>query len=618
MNALLQSILIRPTLTTSIVLGVTFASPTFAQRNTSAWAEAVHKRWNAELQADSARPYCNSAILVRFDSDKSEDYKANVRALIGDGWLERYTLVPGLELVHVRGSITEAVARAKPFVLYAEPDYVEHAIDTPNDPRFNLEWGLQNTGQAVNGIAGTAGADIRAPQAWDVFTGDPNFVIADIDSGMQYTHPDLAANVWTNPGEIPNNGIDDEGDGFIDDVYGWDFYSNDNDPMDQNGHGTHTAGTIGAAGNNGLGITGVNWHCQLMALRFLGPDGSGTNSGAISCVQYCVLQHVRVSNNSWGGGPYSQALYDAISNAKSIGHLFVCAAGNNSTNIDTSPYYPASFNLDNMIVVAATTSTDSWASFSNYGPVGVALGAPGDNVYSTWLGSSYMFDSGTSMATPHVTGVVALVYGLNPGFTYQQARYRILSTVRPLTTLANVTVTGGIVDAAEAVAPGSTMPGTPYCAGNSGDPHVTTTCPCANPGSPGAGCANSSATAGARLLAGGTTTPDTVVFTTVGEPWNALSIVMQGKLNAPGGLVFGAGVRCVNGNLLRLFSHNAAGDGLSAPHGGDLSVSARSAALGDPLSSGMRRYYAVYYREPSTSFCPGAIFNVSNGFQIAW
>ena len=258
----------RRTLLTSIVLGVALASTTSGQRNTSAWAEAVHKRWTAELESNSALLYNTSAILVRFDSDKDEAYKANVRALLGDGWLERYTLVPGLELVHERGSVTEAVARAKPFVLYAEPDYVERATNTPNDPRFNLEWGLQNTGQVVNGIAGTADADIRATQAWDVFTGDPNFVIADLDSGMQYTHPDLAANVWTNPGEIPDNGIDDDGDGFIDDVHGWDFYSNDNDPADANGHGTHTAGTIGARGDNGVGITGVNWRCKLMAPEF--------------------------------------------------------------------------------------------------------------------------------------------------------------------------------------------------------------------------------------------------------------------------------------------------------------------------------------------------------------
>ena len=271
-----------------------------------------------------------------------------------------------------------------------------------------------------------------------------------------------------------------------------------------------------------------------------------------------------------------------------------------------------------MIAVAATTSTDHWAWFSNYGPVGVDLGAPGDTVYSTWIGSSYAFDSGTSMATPHVTGVVALVYGLNPSFTYQQVRYRVLSTVRPLPTLSGVTVTGGMLDAAEAVAPGSTMPGTPYCAGNSGDPLVTTACPCANPGSPGAGCANSSVAAGARLLASGTTNPDTVVFTTVGEPWNTLSIVVQGDVDTPSGIVFGAGVRCVNGNLLRLFMHNALGDSLIAPQGGDPSVTARSAALGDPISSGMRRYYAVYYREPSPTFCPTAIFNVSNGFEIAW
>jgi subtilisin family serine protease len=602
---------------TTICLCVNLTGAALAQHNSSAWADAVHKDWNAKIEADPTLLYNPNAIFVKFDSAKSEAYRANVRALVGDGWLEKYTIIPDVELIHVRGSIPEAIARVRPYVVYAEPDYVQHALNTPNDTSFNLEWGMNNTGQTVNGDPGTAGADIRAPLAWNVFTGDPNFIVADIDTGIQYSHPDLSANAWTNPGETPGNGIDDDGDGFIDDIHGWDFYANDNDPNDENGHGTHTSGTVGARGNNGLGVTGVNWQCKLMGLRFLSPGGSGVSSGAVSCVQFCVLKNVKVSNNSWGGGPFDQSLHDAIQNAASIGHLFVCAAGNNGINIDSSPFYPASFNLPNQIVVASTNNDDGKSSFSNYGINTVALGAPGENVYSTWFGSSYQYDSGTSMATPHVAGAVALVWGLNPSFTYQQVKYRIVSTVRPINSLAGLTVSGGILNLAEAVAPGSTMPGTPFCGGAVGDPTVTTSCPCSNEGAPGAGCKNSTVVAGARILATGTTTPDTVVFSTVGEIATALSIVIQGDTNASSGIVFGDGVRCADGNLKRLYTKTAAAGVIHAPQGGDLSVTAQSALLGDPILPGSTRYYQVYYRDPNLTFCPAG-FNVTNALQVNW
>ena len=286
----------------------------------------------------------------------------------------------------------------------------------PNDTYFNLEWGLHNTGQTIQGQVGIADADIDCPEAWDLSTGNASFVIADIDTGMQWTHPDLDGNVWSNPGEIAGNGIDDDGNGYIDDTRGWDFYSVDNNPDDGDGHGTHTAGTIGAEGNNGIGVVGVNWQCKIMPLRFLGPFG-GSTSDAILAVNYAAAKGVRVSNNSWGGGGFSQGLFDAINAAKAVGHVFVAAAGNNGSNNDSSPFYPASYNLDNLISVAATDNRDNRASFSNYGAVSVDLGAPGVNVASTYTASGYAYLSGTSMATPHVTGVVALVEALNPSWT---------------------------------------------------------------------------------------------------------------------------------------------------------------------------------------------------------
>ncbi|HEY3246246.1 MAG TPA: S8 family serine peptidase, partial [Phycisphaerae bacterium] len=430
-------------------------SATVARAADSPQALASHQAAIARLQQNNQLQYDPATVLVRFVAQTPEAARTAARALVGGQKLRDFTLVPDLELISVGVEARQAanLLQAQPSVQYAEPDFVVHAVVIPNDTYFNLEWGLNNTGQTVNGDPGTNNADINGPEAWNVSTGDASFVIADIDTGMQLNHPDLAANLWTNPGEIAGNGIDDDGDGYVDDVHGWDFYSHDNDPSDSDGHGTHTAGTIGAIGNNGIGVAGVNWACKIAPLRFLGPNG-GYTSDAVLAVQYCTAKGIKASNNSWGGGS-SQSLYDAINAAKSVGHIFVAAAGNNGTNNDSAPFYPASYNLDNIISVAATDNDDHRASFSNYGATSVDLGAPGVNVASTYTGSNYAYLSGTSMATPHVTGVVALVYGLHPTWTYQQVRSQILSTTRPVSALAGITVTGGVLNAAAAVGAGS-------------------------------------------------------------------------------------------------------------------------------------------------------------------
>jgi subtilisin family serine protease len=404
-------------------------------------------------------PFNPIGVLVRFAPYVDEGYREAVRAMVGDGVLKSFPEEPGLELIHTRIGVQRALARLQGTVLYAEPDYVVHAINTPNDTYYGLQWGMNNTGQTVNGDPGIAGADINAPEAWNTYTGDANFKVAIIDTGTQYTHPDLAANIWSNPGEIAGNGIDDDGDGYVDDTRGWDFYDSDNNPDDTNGHGTHTAGTVGAVGNNGTGVVGVNWHCKLVPLRFLGPQG-GFTSDAILAVNYCTTKNIKVSNNSWGGGGFSQGLYDAINASKSVGHIFCAAAGNSGTNNDSSPFYPANYNLDNLISVASTNNNDGRSSFSNYGATSVDLGAPGENIASTYSGSQYVYLSGTSMATPHVAGGVALVYGQSPGWTYQQVRSQILTTVRPVASMAGITVTGGVLDLAAAIgAPsGNTAP----------------------------------------------------------------------------------------------------------------------------------------------------------------
>src|SRR5215211_7148687 len=271
--------------------------------------------------------------------------------------------------------VGEAIQRyeASPDVEYAEPNFLIFPTRTPNDTHFSKLWGLHNTGQTIGGQAGTADADVDAPEAWDITTGNQSTVVAVIDEGIDINHPDLRNNIWTNPGEIPGNNIDDDRNGYVDDVHGYDFANDDAsvydpDPISGKGdeHGTHVAGTIAAEGNNATGVSGVNWDAQVMALKFMGPKG-GSTSDAIEAINYAVANGAKISNNSWGGGGYSMALRDAIARADSAGQLFVTAAGNDGTNNDTTPQYPCNYSNSNIICVAATDDSDVLASFSNFG-----------------------------------------------------------------------------------------------------------------------------------------------------------------------------------------------------------------------------------------------------------
>lgn len=321
-------------------------------------------------------------------------------------------------------------------VEFAEPDYQVKAVRIPNDPQFNQLYGMNNNGQT----GGTADADIDAVEVWDVFTGSgEEIIIGVIDTGVDYLHPDLANNMWQNPGEIPDNGIDDDGNGYIDDYYGWDFAYDDNDPMDGGGHGTHCSGIIAAKGNNGIGVCGVMWDARIMAIKFLDDDGFGYTSDAIDAVDYAIAMNVPITSNSWGGGGYSQALEEVIAQSG----IFVAAAGNGYSNIDINPYYPACFELDNIISVAATDHFDNKAEFSNFGKQSVDLAAPGVDILSTTPNSQYEFYSGTSMAVPHVSGAIGLSWSYNPRLSSLEIKDAVLKAVDTVSSMQGITVTGG-------------------------------------------------------------------------------------------------------------------------------------------------------------------------------
>jgi subtilisin family serine protease len=315
----------------------------------------------------------------------------------------------------------------------------------PNDPSFALEWGLLNTGQ----YSGLSGNDIGATNAWNFTTGSRSVVVAVIDSGIDLTHPDLVDNLWVNPGEIAGDGIDNDGNGFIDDVHGWDFVENDGVPQDGFGHGTHVAGIIGAVGNNGTGVTGVNWQVSIMALRIQDDRGVGYTSGVLAALRYATMMRrdygimIVASNNSWEApAGYSSVVEQAIREHGEAGITFVAAAGNNGTDTDATPKYPGGFDLPNVITVASLTPQGGLASSSNYGATSVDVAAPGTVIQSTYKNGGYGILSGTSMAAPHVTGVAALLAAARPEITVAEVRAAILGTATPLASLAGKVASG--------------------------------------------------------------------------------------------------------------------------------------------------------------------------------
>jgi subtilisin family serine protease len=412
-------------------------SPLPAEGAAPSETEASLHRWIVQLTASASATYTTPAAVAERFAATGLDFES-LRGLGAVG-LVALTARSSNESVHARFS-------QDPLIEHFEPDRVITGQRVPNDSRFVEQWNLRNTTQS----GGTAGADISAVDAWDITTGSSDVVVAVIDSGIDYNHSDLAANIWINPGEVPGNGDDDDHNGYVDDIRGWDFANGDNNPIDDFGHGTAVAGVIAAVGNNGAGIAGVSWSAKLMNLKYLASSNLGRNEHAIAAINYVTMmkQHfgvnVRVINASWGlDSGSSDVMRDVIAAAGKQEILFVAAAGNGNVlgrgidiNVDHDPFFPASYDLDNILSVAATDDRDALARFSNYGSEAVDIAAPGVGILSTIRGGDgHGIHNGTSFAAPHVSGVAALLFGEMPYASVDEIRETILDSGDPLASL---------------------------------------------------------------------------------------------------------------------------------------------------------------------------------------
>ena len=509
-------------------------------------------------------------LLIQFAPSADVASRANVRAQVsghvleqiqtntmknaGQGILERVVVGNGL-------SVDAAINRVRSMrgVAFAEPNWIYTTSEISNDTHYlngNL-WGMYSSDSpSAVGPAGTTNQyGSQAEKAWNNgFIGSNNVYVAVIDEGIQYTHPDLAANVWNNPFD-PIDGVDNDGNGKIDDSQGWDFFSNDRTVYDGTGddHATHVAGTIGGDGGNGIGVAGVNWNVTMISTKFLGPSG-GSTSGAIQALDYVTDLKTRhglniiATNNSWGGGGFSQGLLDAITRAANQGILFVAAAGNSTSNNDVTASYPSNYDTtagagyDSVIAVASITNTGARSSFSSYGATTVDLGAPGSSIVSSVPDNAYASYSGTSMATPHVTGALALYASTHPGATALSMRNALLANVTATTSLAGFTVTGGRLDVdklmgATVALPGLSINDVTLAEGNSGSTFanftVSLSAPSANSVTVNYATSNGSASAGSDYTAAS----GTITFAP-GETTKPISVEIFGDTSVEGNETF--------------------------------------------------------------------------------
>jgi subtilisin family serine protease len=414
-----------------------------------------------EIALSETRNFGSPEVLVKFKSGVSSEAIDALTARLHDRVEDRIENAEGWEAIDDLDNADAASIVAQysqlPEVGYAEPNYEINLEETnagplvpilPHDPQFNDQWALANSGQR----GGKQGADISATLAWATTTGTDKLVVAVLDTGVDYTHEDLVENMWIRPATMAP--YHDNELGTIDDLNGFNAIDTAADPMDDNGHGTHCAGIIGAEGENSIGIAGVNWKVQIMPLKFLNAGGSGSTKDAIEAINYVINRkkagvNVRIISASWGSTQKSRALGDVIRKAYENDILFVAAAGNSSVDNDRTPHYPSSY--PNVISVAALDRNDQLASFSNFGVKSVMIGAPGVDILSTWLDNEYEEKSGTSMATPVVSGVAALVLAKNPRMSAEDLSKRLMNSTDPIIALKGKTVTGGRINAAKAL-----------------------------------------------------------------------------------------------------------------------------------------------------------------------
>ncbi len=431
------------------------------------------------VQAEMNWPVKDNEVVVKLKDGKAKSFlrKSNLNSYGALSVRKELNLDIGTFIVLKSSNLTAQglveTLHNDPSIEYVEPNYLykidpirgeklsakrifqskkleDLFADLPTDPRFKDLWGLKNTGaNEPNGRGGAVeGADVNALRAWDITKGDTRVKIAVIDTGIDYNHPDLKRNMWVNTAELNGKpGVDDDGNGYVDDIHGYDFANNDADPMDGHGHGTHCAGTIGAVHNNALGVAGVMDEVTLVPVKFLGDDGSGSLDAAISAIDYATKVNVDLMSNSWGGGGRSEALNEAIKRASDKGIIFTAAAGNSSANNDQTEAYPANYDQPNVIAVAALTAQNGLASFSSYGRSKVHIAAPGHNILSTVAGGGYEVMSGTSMATPHVSGVIGLLLAKEGRLNLEELRERVAMTGVSVPALRGKTQTSSRIDA---------------------------------------------------------------------------------------------------------------------------------------------------------------------------